>query len=100
MKLTREDITHLAELSKLALTEDEIKRAESELTAIVHFVERISAVDTAGVEPFTMPLRDEWRMDIAMPCSEQVRQGILNNFPERQGNALKTPGVFAHPKGK
>lgn len=98
MRLTREDILHLAELAKLELTETEIKQSEGDLERILGYVERLAEVDTDAVEPFSQPNRALWRPDIADPSSETVREGILHNFPDAQGSLLKTPGVFAHPK--
>lgn len=98
MRLTREDILHLAELAKLELTETEVKQSEGDLERILGYVERLAQVDTDSVEPFSQPNRATWRPDSAEPSSETVREGLINNFPEKQGALLKTPGVFAHPK--
>ncbi len=89
---------HLADLARLELGEDEAKKAESELGAILGYVERLAAVKTEGAMPFSQPKREEWRHDAAEPSADIVRQGIIENFPDKQGALLKTPGVFAHPK--
>ena len=98
MRLTREDILHLADLARVELGEEEVKRAEGDLTSILGYVERLAAVDTGGIEPFSQPKRETWRPDVAVPSTESVRAGIIANFPDKQGALLKTPGVFAHPK--
>ena len=99
MRLTREDILHLADLARLALSEDEIKRAESELGSVLGYVQRLAAVNTDDIEAYTSPKREEWRADVALPCDDMIRDGLIQNFPDKQGALLKTPGVFAHPKG-
>lgn len=98
MRLTREDILHLAELAKLELTETEVKQSEGDLERILGYVERLAQVDTEKIEPFSQPNRLMWRPDCAEPSSDTVREGLIANFPDKQGALLKTPGVFAHPK--
>ena len=100
MPLNREDVTHLAELARLDLDEDETMATERDLDKILGYVDRLKQVETRGVEPFTMPARDEWRPDVALPCDHAACEIILSNFPERTGDLLKTPGVFESPKGK
>lgn len=99
MKLSREDVKGLADLARLELTKEELKAAERELGAILGYVDRLSAVDTEGVLPMTMPPKAEgWRHDVALPCDAAARELILSNFPARKGDLLKTPGVFEKPK--
>jgi len=50
-KLTREDILKLAQLARLELSDDEVAEYSRELTAILDYVEQLSAVDVAGLEP-------------------------------------------------
>ena len=99
MRLTREDILHLADLARLDLTEEELAKAEFELASVLGYVERLAAVPTVDVAPASAPKRETWRPDVAMSCADEVREAILRNFPARQGDLLKTPGVFVNPKG-
>lgn len=49
--LTRDDILKLARLARLDLTDEEIEQYSKELTAILHYVEQLQAVDVTGLEP-------------------------------------------------
>ena len=100
MSLTRQDVEHLAELSRLALSEEELKQMQSDLDGILGFVDQLKEIDTTNVEPMSMPAKAEgWREDVAVPSSEATRDLIIANFPQRKGDLLKTPGVFEKPKG-
>lgn len=101
MALTREDVVRLASLSRLSLSEDELKQMESTLDPILEYVGRLSKIDTKGVpETEAMPVpSDELRADVPVPVSESFRQAALNNFPDRQADLLRVPGVFENPKG-
>lgn len=64
-KISREHILKLASLSKLQLTEEDIKRYQRELSAILDYVERLESVDTDGFEPTyqVSGLRNQFRRD-------------------------------------
>jgi aspartyl-tRNA(Asn)/glutamyl-tRNA(Gln) amidotransferase subunit C len=99
MALTREQVQGLADLARLELSDAELAVAEQDLDNILGYVESLQGIDTQGVLPFSMPARTEWREDVALPCDHAAREIILSNFPERNGDLLKTPGVFEKPKG-
>ncbi len=50
-QLTKEDVLKLANLAKLKLSEQEIKRYQVELSNILEYVEQLSTVDTEGLKP-------------------------------------------------
>ncbi|MDO8609596.1 MAG: Asp-tRNA(Asn)/Glu-tRNA(Gln) amidotransferase subunit GatC [bacterium] len=49
--LTKEDILHLAKLSRLELTEEEIQKYWSQLEETVEFVKNMDELDTKDVRP-------------------------------------------------
>ncbi|MDD5437745.1 MAG: Asp-tRNA(Asn)/Glu-tRNA(Gln) amidotransferase subunit GatC [Patescibacteria group bacterium] len=99
MKLSKEEIAHLAKLARLDLPEDKLERMTKDFGAILEYVDRIQQIDVEGVEPFTMPSRDQgWRPDEAVESDEVTRELILSNFPERANDLLAAPGVFETPK--
>lgn len=101
MALSRDDVKRLAELSRLALTEDELKRMEKTLDPVLEYVGRLSKVDTAGIpesESYGLEMAD-LREDVAKPATAATRAAILSNFPDKTGDALRVPGVFENPKG-
>lgn len=50
-KLSREDVLKLARLARLGLTDEEVTEFSEELSAILQYVEQLSSVDVAGLEP-------------------------------------------------
>ncbi len=53
MKITQEEVTHVANLSKLKFSEEETAEFATTLSKIVDMVELLSEVDTTGVAPTT-----------------------------------------------
>ena len=48
---TREEIVHLGDLARIALTDEEITRMQSELNVIADAIDSVQEVATADVEP-------------------------------------------------
>ena len=53
--LSLDQITHIAQLARLELSEDEARAMRASLNDILAMVDAMSAVDTAGVEPMSHP---------------------------------------------
>jgi len=50
-KLTREDVLKLARLARISLTDEEVDHYTGDLSAILGYVEQLSAVDVEGLAP-------------------------------------------------
>lgn len=57
-QISRDEVAHLARLSRLALTDSELDSFAGQLGAILTHVSQVQAVDVAGVEPTDNPLKD------------------------------------------
>lgn len=99
MALSREEILRLADLSRLSLSEEEIQRMSETIDPVLAFVGRLANVDTAGVPESEDEFGVALRADVAHGASQDERQMIVSNFPDRMGDALRVPGVFEKPKG-
>lgn len=99
MALTHDEIKRLAELSRLALSEEEMKRMEETIDPVLEYVGRLSKIDTTGVPETEGNSLVRLREDVVQGCAEQERTAILSNFPDKVGTVLRVPGVFEKPKG-
>jgi len=50
MSITRDEIKHIAELARLKLSEEEIKKLGGELSSILEYIEMLKEVKTEGAE--------------------------------------------------
>ncbi|HZQ10581.1 MAG TPA: Asp-tRNA(Asn)/Glu-tRNA(Gln) amidotransferase subunit GatC [Anaerolineae bacterium] len=82
MSLTREQVAHIGELAKLALTEDELERMAQQLSAILDYAERLNQLDTEGIAPTAsvIPNQNVMRPDIVTPSL--TRAQVLQNAPD------------------
>jgi aspartyl-tRNA(Asn)/glutamyl-tRNA(Gln) amidotransferase subunit C len=53
MSVDRATVHRIARLARIAITEDEAKRLEKELSGILDWVAQLDEIDTQGVEPMT-----------------------------------------------
>jgi aspartyl-tRNA(Asn)/glutamyl-tRNA(Gln) amidotransferase subunit C len=69
VSITRDEVAHLARLSRLALTDDELERFAGQLDVIISAVARVQEVAAAGIPPMThaAELANVFREDIVVP---------------------------------
>ncbi len=86
MSLTRAQVSHIAELAKLELTESEIERMTEQLSAILEYAERLNELDTAAIAPTAsvIPNQNVMRADVVTPSL--TRAQVLQNAPDTDAN--------------
>lgn len=69
MPIDRATIVHVADLARIALTDEEIERFTGQLSVVLDAVERLRAVDTSEISPTasTLPLENVQREDAIRP---------------------------------
>ena len=90
--ISKKDVTYIANLARLDLSEKEVDALTGELGAILDHVADLDKVDTTGVEPtcFVVPEHDPLRDDTVKPSLPTDE--LLKNGPKIEG------GFFAVPK--
>lgn len=94
MSIDRSTVVNVAKLARLALSEEEIDRFTSQLSAILEAVSKLNAVDTSGVGPTAsiLPLQDVLREDELRPSL--TTEDALRNAPDRDGDYIRVQPVF------
>ena len=91
------EIDYLAKLVRINLSKDEEKKFTSELEEILNFIAQLSEVDTKNTEPVAhvTGLSDVKRDDkVETEWSEQIKEKLLAEAPEREGDYVKVKPVF------
>ena len=94
MKLSRDEVDHIAELARLDLSEDEAKLYQEQLSAILEHFERLQALPTEDIVPMTtvLPLHSVMREDTTRPPTD--REDILDNAPATEDGYFEVPAVL------
>lgn len=94
MSLTLEQVEHIAELAKLALTDEEKARFREQLSAILDYVACLQAIDTSNIPPTAtvLPVHTVLRDDIARPPTP--RDDLLENAAEKEDGMFRVNVVL------
>jgi aspartyl-tRNA(Asn)/glutamyl-tRNA(Gln) amidotransferase subunit C len=92
VKITADQVRHVAELARLDLAPGEEQRLTGQLNAILEYMAQLAEVDTTGVEPTShvLPLTNVLRDDSVHECLSNAE--ALANAPAAD------QGHFAVPK--
>ena len=94
MKLSYEQVRHIAWLARLGLSEEEVQKFSLQLSNILENFEILKQVDTANVPPatHTIPLQNVFRKDEVAESYSQAE--ILSNAPRQEGNCFKVQAIL------
>ena len=95
MKIKREDIIHLADLSNFSLSENEIVSLEKDLDNIIKYISQLDELDTNDVGPTyqVFEMENVWRDDEIVE-QEALRDDLLALSKEVIDNQIKVPKVL------
>ena len=103
MRVTENDVDHVADLANLELSEEERKGMLRDLNSILDYVDRLNELDTANVPPMAQ-VSDRYGVDesrqgserFAYATREDVAEGLRKSLPREEGlaNAPDSDGTF------
>jgi aspartyl-tRNA(Asn)/glutamyl-tRNA(Gln) amidotransferase subunit C len=93
--IDRDQVLHVARLSRLALTDDEVETMARELSGILEHVDRISGLDLDGVEPTSHVVELENVLRPDEPRPSWPRERMLEAAPDPADGAFRVPSPQA-----
>jgi aspartyl-tRNA(Asn)/glutamyl-tRNA(Gln) amidotransferase subunit C len=97
MKLTEQEVRHVADLANLALSDDEVARMAHDLDGILTHIDKLNELDTSGVEPMAQVLFDADETATLREDRERPPIGAeaaLANAPMAGAGYFKVPKVI------
>ncbi|MCA3129534.1 MAG: Asp-tRNA(Asn)/Glu-tRNA(Gln) amidotransferase subunit GatC [Betaproteobacteria bacterium] len=94
MALTQADVARIAHLARIEITAQEASRTLAQLNDIFALIERMQALDTAGIEPMAHPLGGAQRVREDAVTEPDVREAALRNAPASQEGLFLVPRVI------
>jgi aspartyl-tRNA(Asn)/glutamyl-tRNA(Gln) amidotransferase subunit C len=90
MKITPEEVRHIARLARLELTADEVTRFQVELSQILDYVAQLEDIESgASAEP--PPPRQPLRQDVVEPCADP--SALHRQAPDFVDGQFRVPRV-------
>jgi aspartyl-tRNA(Asn)/glutamyl-tRNA(Gln) amidotransferase subunit C len=93
MRLSHEEVEHVALLSRLKLNDGEVERFTDQLNSILGYFEELKEADTSQAAGTThvVPMLNVMREDVARPSFTPDES--LINAPDRRDDLFKVPRV-------
>jgi aspartyl-tRNA(Asn)/glutamyl-tRNA(Gln) amidotransferase subunit C len=93
-RLTRDEVAHLAHLSRLAVTDEELDLFAGQLGAVLDAVAQVGRADVADVAPTThaVPMTNVFREDVARPSLP--RDVVLAGAPAAEDGRIRVPRIL------
>jgi len=94
MKLSKQEVAHIANLARLELSNKEQEEMRQQLSEILNYVNKLQELDTKNVKPMNQVtgLVNVTRSDILEPFRDYPK--ILEQVPVKENNLVKVKGVF------
>jgi aspartyl-tRNA(Asn)/glutamyl-tRNA(Gln) amidotransferase subunit C len=94
MAITRDEVWHVARLSRLALSPAEADTLGEQLANILGYIKQLDRLDTSGVVPTShaVEMGTPFRDDSVHPFGD--KEAILANAPDRDGDFFRVPRII------
>lgn len=94
MKVSREEVLHIALLARLGLTEEEVARLTEQLSNILENFEALKEVDTTNVPPTAQSIALQNVLGEDVVSSSLPLEDVLANAPQKDGDFFKVRAVL------
>ncbi|MBE2252436.1 MAG: Asp-tRNA(Asn)/Glu-tRNA(Gln) amidotransferase subunit GatC [Myxococcus sp.] len=94
MKLTEQQVRHVARLARLALSPEELVTYREQLSAVLDAVDALAQVDTTGVVPTSVVGASTPHLRADVPHGEVGVKVALANAPQVDGTSFAIPRVI------
>lgn len=93
MKISKEQVEHVANLARLNLTEDEKEQMTKDMEAIINFADEINSLDINNVDPtaHVIPINNVFRKDEVKESMD--RDELLSNAPNKENGCFSVPRI-------
>lgn len=94
MKLSKDQVKHVAKLANLPLSEEEIEKYAKQLSAILDYVENLNKVNTDNIDPTFNTTGLENVMAEDKVSNFLTQEESLSNASKKDKGFFATKGVF------
>lgn len=96
MKLSLEDVKHIAELARLELTDEELNIYEKQLSNVLDYIDQLQEVDTTDVEPTAQVtgLENVMRDDIVLEWNKEEVASSLGQAAKTENKQIKVKRIL------
>jgi aspartyl-tRNA(Asn)/glutamyl-tRNA(Gln) amidotransferase subunit C len=93
MSVSKDEVKYIASLAKLYFDEEQLEKMREDMDNLVAFADKLSALDTEGMEAMSHVQKKENVFDEDVPHGGSNIDEMLRNAPEREDNYFAVPKV-------
>lgn len=92
--ITKENVKHVADLARLAISDEEAEKFTKQLSKIIDYAELLNELDTDDIEPTThvLDFKNVLRKD--EPKQWITQEEALKNAPDKKDGHFRVPSVM------
>ncbi|GAB2547322.1 Asp-tRNA(Asn)/Glu-tRNA(Gln) amidotransferase subunit GatC [Gracilibacillus alcaliphilus] len=93
-EISKEQVKHVANLARLAVTEEEVEMFTQQLGDIINYAELLNELDTTDVKPTThvLDLKNVMRKD--EPREWITKDEAMKNAPDQANGQFRVPSIL------
>jgi len=94
MQWNEKQVATVAQLARLAMSQEEMQQFGSQLGNILAYVEKLNALSTEGIEPTShvVPLSNVFRNDVTAPSLSASK--AIENAPDAAATLFRVPKII------
>src|SRR5690348_13832647 len=94
--ISLKELEHLATLARIKLTDEDKQSLVKEFDSILGYVDQLKKVDVSlDTEGRVGAVKNVTRADIPAPVSNDDREALLNEAPDREGDFIAVKKIIA-----
>ena len=93
MTIDLKTIKHISKLSRISVNDEKAKKLAVDMNSIFDFIEKLNELNTDNVEPLTSIAETKLKLRVDEVKSENIREQILKNSPEKNEDFFVVPRV-------
>ena len=94
MEITKNQVVRIAELARLELHDDQVKKFSQQFSDIIDYMDKMNTLDTSGVAPLYSPSENTSVMREDMAEKRYNREELLTNAPVRDKHYFSVPRII------
>lgn len=93
-RISIDQVKHVANLARLAISEEEANNFKTQLDAIITYAEQLNEVNTDNVEPTTHVLKMKNVLREDEPKKGLPLEDVLKNVPDSKDGHIRVPSII------
>ena len=93
MTIDLKTVKHISKLSRISIDDHKAKKLSNDLNSIFSFIEKLNQLDTKNTEPLTSIAETTLKLRKDEIKSENIREDILKNSPDKNKDFFVVPKV-------